>query len=203
MKNSRIAKSLISILALSMLFVGCDDSDSDNDNTENDIEEEQMVVFNEPNVPSPDPVIHLADNLDEPDQSGFCIDTNGLDFSDTLQVHSCKPNGDDVLFYYDEETQQICSATYPGFCAAMVGGPEVGMIISLIESDTESSEQKFIYDTDSREFVPVDNTDLCLAVGDTTNEAGPFVSRILTIQPREGTDVKLKTWVLRGSNPNI
>ena len=86
---------------------------------------------NVPDLQSPEPIIYLADNLDEQDRLGYCIDTDGKGFSNTLQVHSCKPNGDDVLFYYDAETEQICSATYPGYCAAMIGGPQVGMTIGL------------------------------------------------------------------------
>ena len=163
---------------------------------------EQKLSSNAPNIQSPEPIIYLADNLDEQDKLGYCIDTYGRDFNDTLHVHSCKPSGADVLFYYDDATQQICSATYPGFCAAMIGGPQAGMTISLIKSDPESSEQKFIYHKDSGEFTPKDNTKLCLAAGSESDDAGPYMSRSLSLQPSESTDKKLKTWIVKGAKPN-
>ena len=161
---------------------------------------EEMTNSNAPNIQTPDPIIYLADNLDEQDRLGYCIDTDGKDFSDSLQVHSCKPNGDDVLFYYDDETQQICSATYPGFSAAMVGGPKAGMTISLIKSDPKSSDQKFSYDKESGEFRPIDDLKLCLAAGSESDAAGPYMSRTLSLHPRESTDKKLKTWIIKGTN---
>lgn len=157
--------------------------------------------FNSPDIQAPDPIIYLADNLDEQDKLGYCIDTEGRGFSDVLHVHSCKPTGEDVLFYYDEETQQIRSATYAGFSAAVVGGPIAGMKISLVESDPESAGQKFIYDKTSGEFRPKGNTELCLAAGAESDDAGPYLSRTLRLQPRKSTDEKLKTWVVKGKSP--
>lgn len=165
-------------------------------------ETEKKLNSNAPNIQSPEPIIYLADNLDEQDKLGYCIDTDGKDFSDSLQVHSCKPNGDDVLFYYNEETLQISSATYQGFSAAMIGGPKKGMTISLIKSDSESSEQKFIYYKETGEFRPKENTKLCLAAGSESDDAGPYMSRTLSLQPSESTDKKLKTWIIKGVKPN-
>ena len=53
-----------------------------------------------PDMKSPTPVIHLADNLDEADNLGWCIDTFGRGLSDRLNAHSCKPQGGDVQFRY-------------------------------------------------------------------------------------------------------
>jgi len=201
-------KKLIPILVFS-LFVSCNSNKKENQN-ETEIQKtetkkavmENEINSNTPNIQSPNPIIHLADNLDEQDKLGYCIDTDGKDFSDSLQVHSCKPQGDDVLFYYDEETQQISSATYSGFSAAMIGGPKIGMTISLVKSDPESSEQKFIYNKESGEFRPKENTELCLAAGSESDAAGPYMSRTLSLQPRESTDKKLKTWVIKGTKPS-
>ncbi len=177
--------------------------ESDSQKTEiKESETDKMTNSNAPNIKSPNPIIYLADNLDEQDKLGYCIDTDGKGFSDSLQVHSCKPNGDDVLFYYDQETQQICSATYPGYSAAMIGGPKVGMTISLIKSDAQSSDQKFIYDKESAEFRPKENTKLCLAAGSESDAAGPYMSRTLSLQLRAKTDKKLKTWTIKGTKPN-
>lgn len=191
------------ILALS-LFMSCNANINGNKG-ETETQQtgtEQTLNSNAPTIQSPEPIIYLADNLDEQDKLGYCIDTGGRGFSDSLHVHSCKPSGEDVLFYYDEETQQIGSATYPGFSAAMVGGPKIGMTISLVKSDPGSSEQKFIYDKESGEFRPKDKPELCLAAGSESDDAGPYMSRTLSLQPRESTDKKLKTWVIKGAKPN-
>ena len=197
-------KNLVPFLVLS-IFLSCNSNKKEN-KSETEIPKkapktEEITNINAPNIQTPDPIIYLADNLDEQDKLGYCIDTDGKDFSDSLQVHSCKPNGDDVLFYYDEKTQQICSATYPGFSAAMIGGPKVGMTISLVKSEPESSEQKFIYYKESGEFRPKENTKLCLAAGSESDDAGPYMSRTLSLQPTESTDKKLKTWVIKGTDP--
>ncbi|WP_066223308.1 ricin-type beta-trefoil lectin domain protein [Formosa haliotis] len=152
-----------------------------------------------PEIQSPEPIIYLADNLDEKDKLGYCIDTMSKGFNDTLHVHSCKPNGEDVLFYYDEDTQQICSATYPGYCAAMLGGPKIGLTISLVKSDPESSNQKFVYTKETGEFSPKEEPSLCLAAGSESSNAGPYMSRSLTLQSRKTTDKSLKSWVIKGS----
>ena len=52
-----------------------------------------------PNILTPAPVIYLADNLDEQDQLGWCIDTKGRGFSDRLHAHSCKQRGVTYNFF--------------------------------------------------------------------------------------------------------
>jgi len=152
---------------------------------------------NKPIIQTKGSIIYLADNLDEKDKLGWCIDTDGKGFSDTLQAHSCKPEGNDVLFSYDADTLQICSVTYPGYCAAMIGGPSEGMTISLVKSNSDSSEQKFVYDKRSGEFRPESNSNLCLVVAGTSDAAGPYMSRKLTLKPVLGTERKLKQWVIQ------
>ena len=198
-------KKVIPILMLSIMMSCNSNKKEKQSGTEVqkiETETEKKLDLNAPSIQSPDPIIYLADNLDEQDKLGFCIDTDGKGFSDSLQVHSCKPNGDDVLFYYDEKTQQICSATYPGFSAAMIDGPKVGMMINLVKSDPESSEQKFIYNKESGEFRPKANTKLCLAAGNESDDAGPYMSRTLSLQLRESTDKSLKNWIIKGTKPN-
>ena len=56
-----------------------------------------------PELQTPEPVIYLADNIDEQDALGWCIDTLGRGWSEQLQTHSCKPQGGDVQFAYDSE----------------------------------------------------------------------------------------------------
>lgn len=71
-------------------------------------------------APNPNgPVIHLADNLGEADGLGWCIDTLGRGLAETLQIHSCKPQGGDTQFRYDAEAQQIQSVAFKGKCVVL------------------------------------------------------------------------------------
>ena len=70
------------------------------------------------------------------------------------------------------------------------------MTLRLVESNTSSSNQKFIYNEDSGEFVPEENLTLCLAVGETSRAAGVYMARSLTLELSSETDVKLKQWVI-------
>ena len=165
---------------------------------ENEIEDTAVDVTsaNPPILQTPTPVIHLADNLDEQDQLGYCIDTRGRGFNEELHAHSCKASGGDVQFFYNKETLQICSVEFTGYCIEMPGGVLKGMGLRLEESNTSLSDQKFIYNEDSREFMPEEDFTLCLAVGETSAAAGVYMSRSLTLELSSETDVKLKQWVI-------
>ena len=165
---------------------------------ENEVDYKTIEVTgaNPPTLKTPSPVIYLADNLDEQDQLGYCIDTRGRGFNEELHAHSCKPRGGDVQFFYKKETLQICSFEFTGYCIEMHGGASKGMSLKLTESDTSSSDQKFIYNEDSGEFVPEQDLTLCLAVGETSATAGIYMSRTLTLKISSETDVKLKQWVI-------
>jgi hypothetical protein len=158
--------------------------------------------LNSPVIQTPEPVIYLADNLDEQDQLGWCIDTQGLGFNENLHAHSCKPAGGDVQFYYNEETQQICSVEFTDFCIEMTGGPAEGMSLSLITSDVSSSDQKFNYDEESGEFRPEGDDNLCIAAGTISSAAGIYMSRSLSLESVTSTDDRLKKWVVAGKGPN-
>lgn len=167
-------------------------------------EEEVISIMNDPeeaevNAPiiqTPAPLIHLADNLDEQDQLGWCIDTRGNGFNETLHTHSCKPGGGDVQFFYNEETLQICSVDYTDFCVEMPGGPIRGMSLSLVASNADSPEQNFIFNENSGEFRPEADTSLCLAAGDISAIAGIYMSRSLTLELSSETEKSLKKWVI-------
>ena len=62
-----------------LLSCGSDDEDS----TTVVLEEPEL---NTPIIQSPTPLIHLADNLDEQDQLGWCIDTQGNGFNENLKT---------------------------------------------------------------------------------------------------------------------
>ena len=152
-----------------------------------------------PDMKTPEPVIYLADNLDEQDNLGWCIDTVGRGFGDRLHAHSCKPFGGDVQFYYDKASRQIISATFDGKCATLLATPAAGVKFGLLDCSSSSSAQKFDYDAQSSEFRPGGNKGLCLAVGSSSRSAGPFMSRNLELASCGSTAAKFKKWVIKGT----
>lgn len=178
---------------LTALFWGCG---SDEEEPTTLIDELEDTELNAPNIQTPTPLIHLADNLDEQDQLGWCIDTRGNGFAEDLHAHSCKPNGGDVQFFYNEETNQICSVEYPGFCIEMSDGIAQGMNLSLVDCDSDLPEQRFVYYEDSGEFRPEGDDNLCIAVGTTSASAGIYMSRSLTLELSSETEESLKKWVI-------
>ena len=154
------------------------------------------TLFNAPVILTPAPLIHLADNLDEQDQLGWCIDTRGNGFNENIHLHSCKASGGDVQFIYNEETLQICSAEFVGFCLEMSGGAFEGVSLILVESNTDTPDQRFVYNEDNGEFNAEEDTNLCLAAGDTSTAAGIYMSRSLTLELSSETEECLKKWVI-------
>ena len=105
-----------SLLCLIVLSISCCKNEGAAQVLENEIEDKtlDMTQSNPPILQTPSPVIYLADNLDEKDQLGYCIDTRGRGFNEELHAHSCKPRGGDVQFSYNKETLQICSVEFTG-----------------------------------------------------------------------------------------
>ena len=147
-----------------------------------------------PALQTPAPVIYLADNLDEQDNLGFCIDTVGRGFGEKLHAHSCKPRGGDVQFAYDEASRRIVSATYSGKCATLAAPAAAGVSLGLVDCSDDSPEQRFDYDRGTLEFRPAGDKVLCLAVGSASRTAGPFMSRSLELAPCGATDAKRRQW---------
>jgi len=153
-----------------------------------------------PNIDTPAPIIHLADNLDEKDNLGWCIDTEGRGFSERLHAHSCKPGNrphGDVQFRYDAATRQIMSAEYADKCAELLAPAEAGGKLGLLDCAAGSDLQKFDFDAARQEIRASGNPDLCLVVGPTSRTAGPFMSRDLMLGRCEATEDRLKRWVIR------
>jgi hypothetical protein len=151
-----------------------------------------------PELQTPEPVIYLADNLDEQDNLGWCIDTLGRGWSEQLQTHSCKPQGGDVQFSYIKETRQIASVEFPGKCATLHETAAAGVSFDLLDCSSTSAEQLFTYNAETSEFMPEGDHSLCIAAGAGSQSAGPFMSRILELAPCASTDAKLKQWVIKG-----
>ncbi len=154
-----------------------------------------------PDLQTPAPVIYLADNLDEQDGLGWCIDTRGRGFSDRLHTHSCKPRGGDVQFRYDEAARRIASATFAGKCAALLAPAAAGVTLGLLDCAKDASGQDFDYDAAAMEFRPGADPTLCLVAGAASRSAGPYMSRNLGLAPCASTGAKFKQWRIRRARP--
>ncbi len=147
---------------------------------------------------TPAPVIYLADNLDEQDNLGWCIDTRGRGLSDRLHAHSCKPRGGDVQFKYVKKTMQIASATYENLCAQLLDPPAQGVRLALVKCVADAPAQRFGFNGQKGEFYAAGKRALCLVVGANSRSAGPFMSRDLELAPCGSTQAKYKTWRIKG-----
>ena len=147
-----------------------------------------------PDLKTPSPVIYLADNLNEKDNLGWCIDTLGRGFAERLQAHSCKPRGGDVQFRFDHQTGQIRSVAFTEFC--MANRPDSQTRFGLETCDSQLPEQRFRYDGESQEIKPSSDQAMCVAVGQQSKSAGPFMSRELLLVSCSQTDSVFKQWVV-------
>lgn len=147
-----------------------------------------------PNVQTPAPVIYLADNLDEADNLGWCIDTQGRGFSDKLHAHSCKPRGGDVQFSLNEETGQIMSVEFADFC--MEYREEVDVHFSLVTCNSDSPGQRFQFDRTTSHISLLNQPEKCVVVGNASRTAGPFMSRELLLADCASTNAELRQWVV-------
>lgn len=143
------------------------------------------------------PIIHLADNLDEEAKLGWCIDTDGRELTDLAQAHSCKPNGDDVLFSLAPDTGMIESATYEGICLAYNDPENAVNPFGLIACDEGDPSQRFAYDAASMEIRLASDPTQCITVSPTIEEAGPYQSRDLIPAACDGLDPSFKQWVIK------
>lgn len=150
-----------------------------------------------PDLQTPAPVIYLADNLDEKDRLGWCIDTVGRGFGEKLHAHSCKPRGGDVQFRYDGDARRIASATYDGKCATLTAPAAAGVSLGLVDCSTDSAAQNFDYDAQAMEFRPGADKALCLVAGAASRSAGPFMSRALELAPCASADPARKQWRIK------
>lgn len=153
-----------------------------------------QTAANTLDVRTPAPVIHLAENLDEKDNLGWCIDTLGRGFAERLQAHSCKPQGGDVQFSFDNSTGQIQSVEYTSFC--MANRPKADSTFTLVECDATAEDQQFVYSTEDQTLSPKTDQGVCVSVGAVSRSAGPFMSRVLLLTRCTETDSSLKTWVI-------
>ena len=151
-----------------------------------------------PTLQTPEPVIYLADNLDEQNNLGYCIDTYGNGWGEQLHIHSCKPEGGDVQFSYNKETRQIASVEFSGKCATLHESAAAGVSFDLLDCSASSAAQKFMYNADTSEFMPEADQSFCISSGTESKHVGNAMHRVLTLAPCATTDATLKQWVIKG-----
>ncbi len=156
----------------------------------------QIATAEPATVVTPSPVIHLEDNLDEADGLGWCIDTVGRGFSAFLHAHSCKPQGGDVQFGYDKATQTIRSATFENHCLSNLPS-DARTTFGLVECDVNDPQQRIVHDPMSMTFRDADDPGRCLAVGESSRTAGPYMSRDLVWADCTESDPLLRRWVVK------
>ncbi len=150
-----------------------------------------------PRIQTVGPIVHLKDNLNEDAKLGWCIDTEGRGLSDQLQAHSCKPNGDDVLFAFSADTGTIASATFDNLCMAYNAPEDAVNPFGLIACDAADPNQVFAYDTDSMQIHLASAPTQCLTVAETIDDAGPYQSRDLILAACDGLEASFKEWVIK------
>lgn len=152
-----------------------------------------------PDIKSGMPVIYLADNLDEKDKLGWCIDTKGRGFAEELHAHSCKPAGHsdtDTQFSYHVNSGQIRSVPYKNKCMTLSDPENSSRPFQLLDCEADEPLQKFIYNAESMEIQIGSDPSKCVVVGAKSMVAGPFMSRDLLYADCEVTKKTVKQWVV-------
>ncbi len=153
-----------------------------------------------PNLQSGTPVIYLADNLDEPERLGWCIDTQGRGFGEVLHAHSCKPAGHgdkDTQLSYDEQSGQIRSVAFPEYCMAFSDPDNATSPFGLLKCMDDDPQQTFAYDETSMEIRIGNEASTCVTVASDSSKAGPFRSRGLLSADCGSVDDKFKQWIVK------
>lgn len=155
-----------------------------------------------PQVPSDPPFIVLADNLDEPNGYGFCLDTAGRDLSDFAHTHSCKPVAqdasgntipNDTQFTYDPGTMRVESVAFPGVCMQVLMSNYLTAFGLLGCND--HPRQKFVLSSEDQTLRLHQDQTMCVSVAAETLEAGPWSRRDLALTPCNETEDQLKHWI--------
>lgn len=162
-----------------------------------------IAIADAPQVPTEPPYIALGDNHDEPNNYGFCIDTDGRGQTDLLQSHTCKPaepdaprnaSNHDTRFAYDPDTLQVVSYPFEGYCMQALLA-NVRTEFALL-SCSDHPRQKFLYQAEDQTLRLNEDPTRCVSVADQTQPAGPWVKRALYLTPCAETDPALMQWIV-------
>lgn len=160
----------------------------------------QMALAQAPNIQTKGAIIHLADNLSEEAMLGWCIDTQGRGLGELLHAHSCKPNGDDVLFSFAQSSGLIESVTYEGRCMAYNAPDNAATPFGLVTCDETDPAQKFTYDNASMELHLASQPARCVTVAENIDDAGPYQSRYLLLAQCADLASGFKQWVVKDAD---
>ena len=164
------------------------------------------------------PSVSTASQLDAPDGNGFCLDVTGFGNNincQSMQAHSCKPQGADTQYSYDATLQRLqavnlqsdCTATDSsaadpqGGCVTVQGEVVEGAQLGLADCEDDPEDgQTFAYvasSTGGMLQMESSNGDmLCLGVGDELRAAGSFWARDLMMRSCATTDALFLTWAI-------
>lgn len=156
----------------------------------------QIASAEAPIIQTEGAVIYLADNLDEKDQLGWCIDTEGRGFAEQLQAHSCKPKGGDTQFSFDAGTGMIQSVAFDGKCMTLSAPDNPERPFGLLDCQQNEPTQQFAYDAETMQFNIASDDTQCVAVAPTSIAAGPFMSRDLILASCADTDPSFMQWLI-------
>ena len=159
----------------------------------------QPALAEPPDLQSGTPVVYLADNLDEKDKLGWCLDTKGRGFNEDLHAHSCKPASrgiSDTQFAYNADSGQLRSVPFEGKCMTLRDPSDTVFPFALLDCTEDAASQRFDYEQSSMEIRMRDDATLCVVVAPTSTAAGPFMSRDLLIANCGTVEEKFKQWVV-------
>lgn len=145
------------------------------------------------------PAIYLADNLEEKDRLGWCIDTVGRGFAEILHAHSCKPSSGaplDTQYSFDAATGQIRSAAFEGKCVTFSDPENPERPFGLLDCTAGEPSQTFVYDDASMEIRIGSDPSKCMVVAETFRAAGPFLSRDLMQADCTSVEDRFKQWIV-------
>jgi len=120
-----------------------------------------------------------------------------------MQTHSCKPakadeprnySGNDTRFEYSEETQQVLSYAFEGYCMQALIASEITAFALLTCSD--HPRQKFVYSAEDGSLRLSEDQSRCVTVSSETVPAGPWVKRPLQLETCEDIEASLKQWTV-------
>ena len=153
-------------------------------------------------IPTAAGLLHLADNLDDP--QGYCVDVAGfganIRLDASLQAHTCKPGSDDQMFtpIAPADGGGILLVEYDR-CLA-VETAESGAEINVVGCDAGTVNQRFSLGEDGRvRLASPDGPGLCLGIAAGQGEpAGGrnHLRRDLLLYDCEGAEPALITWEL-------
>jgi len=146
------------------------------------------------------PIIYLADNLDEQDQLGWCLDTEGPGLSEVLHTRACSADDEsaerDFSFSFDSQSGQIKSESFLGKCVTInADGSEHAF--GLFDCVSASEAQQFSYDDEQMTFHPRGREDICVSAAAMAMDHGPFRSRRIRLEVCADVDATLRQWVIK------